>query len=206
MDGTPNKRGEISHYARGLLTINRRIFPTTLLIAGSGNELIILGLLWLRRINPVIDWKIRTFQFRMKDETYLEFSHGKGRTLIGRLTLKKKAAEEEWAQWKKVATRQLEKLAARKEEKQLAPAQIIFKKEASERFPESRPWDYVIEPKLDFIAKDCRIYLLSSVEQKKLNEFLNESLEKGYIQPSKLPMASPFFFVVKKDSDALRPC
>ncbi|KAF8219806.1 hypothetical protein L208DRAFT_1200025, partial [Tricholoma matsutake] len=34
VDGTPNKRGEISHYARGLLTINGRTFPTTFLIAG----------------------------------------------------------------------------------------------------------------------------------------------------------------------------
>jgi hypothetical protein len=40
----------------------------------------------------------------------------------------------------------------------------------------------------------------------KLDEFLEENLQKGYIQPSKSPMASPFFFVSKKDSDALRPC
>ena len=40
-------------------------------------------------------------------------------------------------------------------------------------------------------------------EQEKLNEFLDENLEKGYIRPSKSPMASPFFFVSKKDSDAL---
>ncbi|KAF8218665.1 hypothetical protein L208DRAFT_1024007, partial [Tricholoma matsutake] len=34
VDGTLNKRGEISHYARGLLMINGRIFPMTFLIAG----------------------------------------------------------------------------------------------------------------------------------------------------------------------------
>ena len=57
----------------------------------------------------------------------------------------------------------------------------IFKKEASEQFLESRPWDHAIELKADFMAKDCRVYPLSPAEQKKLNEFLDESLQKGYI-------------------------
>ena len=39
-----------------------------------------------------------------------------------------------------------------------------------------------------------------------MDNFLEENLKKGYIQPSKSPMASPFFFVAKKDADALRPC
>jgi hypothetical protein len=82
----------------------------------------------------------------------------------------------------------------------------VFEKEASERFPESRPWDHAIDLKPDFIPKDCKVYPLTPVEQTKLDEFLEENLRKGYIRPSKSPMASPFFFVSKKDSDALRPC
>jgi hypothetical protein len=82
----------------------------------------------------------------------------------------------------------------------------VFEKEASECFPESRPWDHAIDLKPDFILKDCKVYPLTPAEQTKLDEFLEENLRKGYIQPSKSPMASPFFFVSKKDSDALRPC
>jgi hypothetical protein len=82
----------------------------------------------------------------------------------------------------------------------------VFEKEVSERFPESRPWDYAIDLKPDFIPKDCKVYPLTPAEQTKLNEFLEENLRKGYIRPLKSPMASPFFFVSKKDSDALRPC
>ena len=37
------------------------------------------------------------------------------------------------------------------------------------------------------------------------DKFLKENLEKGYIQPSQSPMASPFFFVDKKDRK-LQPC
>ena len=38
-----------------------------------------------------------------------------------------------------------------------------------------------------------------------MDKFLKENLDKGYIQPSQSPMASPFFFVDKKDGK-LRPC
>jgi hypothetical protein len=39
----------------------------------------------------------------------------------------------------------------------------------------------------------------SLAEQLELDKFLKENLEKGYIRPSQSPMASPFFFVSKKD-------
>jgi hypothetical protein len=81
---------------------------------------------------------------------------------------------------------------------------LVFEKEASEHFPESRPWDHTIDLKPDFILKDCKVYPLTPAEQ--LDEFLEENLCKGYIRPSKSPMASPFFFVLKKDSDTLHPC
>ncbi len=32
-----------------------------------------------------------------------------------------------------------------------------------------------------------------------LKEYISEHLKRGYIRPSKSPMASPFFFVDKKD-------
>ena len=41
-------------------------------------------------------------------------------------------------------------------------------------------------------------------EQKALDEFLEENLKSGQICPLNSPMASPFFFVKKKDG-ALRP-
>ena len=46
---------------------------------------------------------------------------------------------------------------------------------------------------------DCKIYPLNPTEQKQLDKFLKEQLETGRIQSSKSPMASPFFFVKKKD-------
>ncbi|SJL15506.1 uncharacterized protein ARMOST_19006 [Armillaria ostoyae] len=67
------------------------------------------------------------------------------------------------------------------------------------------PWDHAIE--LIPNAKntlDCKVYPLNPIEQKELDKFLDENLASGRIKPSKSPMASPFFFVKKKDG-TLRP-
>jgi hypothetical protein len=79
----------------------------------------------------------------------------------------------------------------------------IFSEEKAHRFPESRPWDHKIKMKEGFEPKSFKN--LTQAEQLELDKFLKENLEKGYIQPSQSPMASPFFFVSKKDGK-LRPC
>jgi Reverse transcriptase (RNA-dependent DNA polymerase) len=62
-----------------------------------------------------------------------------------------------------------------------------------------------IEMKEGFEPKSFKNYNLTPAEQLELDKFLKENLEKGYIWPSQSPMASPFFFVSKKDGK-LRPC
>ena len=81
----------------------------------------------------------------------------------------------------------------------------VFDEEEVNRFPESRVWDHKIELKEGFQPKSFKTYNLTPEEQKELDAFLKENLEKGYIRPSKSPMATPFFFVKKKDGK-LRPC
>ena len=70
---------------------------------------------------------------------------------------------------------------------------LLFDKKASKRFPESRPWDHKIELKEGFIPKAFKKYNLTPAEQKELNCFINDNLEKRYIWASQSPMASLFF-------------
>ena len=51
---------------------------------------------------------------------------------------------------------------------------------------------------------DCKVYPLAPGEDKALQKFLSENLDKGYIRQSKSPYAFPFFFIKKKNGD-LRP-
>ena len=60
-------------------------------------------------------------------------------------------------------------------------------------FPKSKPWDHKIKMKEWFEPESFKNYNLTLAEQIKLDKFLKENLEKGYIWPSKSLMASPFF-------------
>ncbi|KXN80885.1 hypothetical protein AN958_06954, partial [Leucoagaricus sp. SymC.cos] len=75
----------------------------------------------------------------------------------------------------------------------------VFNKKASEQFPLPHSWDHKIETKLSFCPISIKSYQLSFKEEQELDAFLKDNLNKGYIQPSKSPIASPFFFVAKKD-------
>ena len=75
----------------------------------------------------------------------------------------------------------------------------IFSEEKAARFPEPQQWDHKIEMKDTFMPKSFKTYNLTPQEQIELDKFLKENLEKGYIRPSQSPMASPFFFIDKKD-------
>ena len=97
-----------------------------------------------------------------------------------------------------------------KTDKELIPEEYhkyldVFSEEKVARFPESRSWDHKIEIKEGFEPKSFKNYNLTLAEQLKLDKFLKEILEKGYIRPSQSPMASPFFFISKKDGK-LQPC
>ena len=75
----------------------------------------------------------------------------------------------------------------------------IFDEEKANRYLEMRPWDHKIEIKSGFEPKSFKTYNLTQEEQSELDKFLKENWDKGYIKPLESPMASPFFFVKKKD-------
>ena len=74
----------------------------------------------------------------------------------------------------------------------------IFKEEV-EQFPDSRPWDHAIKTKPRFEPRVFKSYNLTLEEHEQQELFIKENLKKRYIRLSRSPMASPFFFVNKKD-------
>src|SRR6202789_1056477 len=75
----------------------------------------------------------------------------------------------------------------------------VFSKESFDVLPESKDWDHAIELIPGSKASNSKVYPLSPSEQKELDVFLKENLETRRIRPSKSPMASPVFFIKKKD-------
>ena len=75
----------------------------------------------------------------------------------------------------------------------------VFSKESFDELSEQKQWDHAIDLIPGSKLFSTKVYPVSPVEQKELNDFLNENLSSGCIHPSKSPMASPVFFVKKKD-------
>lgn len=57
IDGSNNKAGAITHFARLRLQVGLHDKEWDFLVTDLGPEDIILGLLWLREVNSQIDWK-----------------------------------------------------------------------------------------------------------------------------------------------------
>ena len=76
----------------------------------------------------------------------------------------------------------------------------IFSEQEAQRFPKPKPYNHAIDllPNAPQTL-DCKVYSLAPGEQVALDAFLKEHLLKKYIQHSKSPYTSPFFFIKKKD-------
>ena len=76
----------------------------------------------------------------------------------------------------------------------------VFSEEESHRLPKYQPWDHSIDLKPDAPETlKSKVYPMPLNEQEELDRFITENLKKGYIVLSKSPMASPVFFVKKKN-------
>ena len=58
IDGTVNKQGTMKSYIDLEFSINGKRFNKRFYVTGLGKQKMILRLPWLRKHNPIIDWKI----------------------------------------------------------------------------------------------------------------------------------------------------
>jgi hypothetical protein len=75
----------------------------------------------------------------------------------------------------------------------------VFLEEGFAKLLNRKPWDHAIELVPGAQPKGCKVYPISITEQSELDRFLTKNLETGRIRQSKSPMASPVFFIKKKD-------
>ncbi|SJL06737.1 uncharacterized protein ARMOST_10079 [Armillaria ostoyae] len=213
-DGSHNKVGEITTYAELHLKIRDHSKRIDLAVTDLGSKEIFLGHDWLIHHNPVINWTLRTVTFARchcaKNHFVLpnadpddEWELEDGETILA-------VDFEEAIEIRMVhkANELAAKASEGKEKKtfeQMVPEQYrdfkdLFTKENFDDLPVRKPWDHTIEliPNAKNML-DCKVYPLNPIKQKELDKFFDENLTSGHIKPSKSPMASPFFFVKKKD-------
>ena len=100
--------------------------------------------------------------------------------------------------------RQVRKTVEEKTVEELVPRRFqkwkkVFGKEESERIPTQKPWDHAIELKEGFVPRKGKVYLLLREEREKVQAFMEDQLQKEYIQLSKSLQTLPVYFVAKKN-------
>ena len=217
IDGSRNTAGSITHYARLRLSVGDYSEVLDFLITNIGPESIILGLPWLRKVNPSIDWEKGEMRL---EESKKEDSSEQGRIFrisanrVQRRNLYKagildNTSEEVWCaagytHSQRIAE-EVNKAKGKRTFEEMVPKHYrafakVFSEEESERLPDHQPWDHTIDLKEGAPnTMRAKVYPMAINEQEELHKFLEEQLRKGYIVPSKSPMSSPVFFIKKKD-------
>ena len=143
-----------------------------LMIVGLGRPQVVLGMPWLTKHNPHIDWEKKT--------RTLDDEHIRKTTLSTELAI---------AAHKDEVTHP----------PQYSVYADVFSEQTFNALPPRRDFDHAIELKESFTPKVAKLYPLNPEELAACQAFIDENSKTGRIRPSKSPQASPFFFVKKKD-------
>lgn len=200
MDGTINSSGTISRYADVDISIGSEDYQERFLVTNLGTKKIILGLPWLERHNPRINWQTRLVELREKVQANREWGQAR-ETILNALSADPKQfsamafAREEAAKHQDMRT--LDQMIPARYHKFLS----VFDKKAAGRFPPSRLYDHAINLKPGYVPKASKVYPMTLTEQEFVDAFLADNLDKGYIRASESPEAAGFFVGNKKDGD-----
>jgi hypothetical protein len=210
----------VDRQVRATLRVGQHQEEILLDVVPTGKYPIILGMTWLQHHNPTINWPQHRMVFSSPycatncldappdilgqtggDEQFLN--------TFGELLAVELTEEEERRRARNISA----DIAARskKDERkrtleEMVPKEYhdyldVFGEEGAAQLPPHREWDMKIDFKEGAILpKPSGLYPMSDAENKNLREWLDEMLGKGFIQPSKSPVASACFFVPKKDS------
>jgi hypothetical protein len=221
INGSINKAGSLTHFTRLTMNIGSKYTKKLdFLITDLGPKDIILGLPWLCRINSEVNWDTSTMELPDSLESdplsdYSPFEKISANRATRRIWIKAGIISETTDElWCCVGFTLSTKLAAKANEakakktfEQMVPKEYykyskVFSEVDSHRFPQYRPWDHAINLKSDAPETlKSKVYPISHNKQGALDKFIEEQLAKGYIVPSKSPMASSVFFIKKKNGE-----
>jgi len=227
VDGFFNKEGPIENTVEVNIYYQGHRERTEIDVIGGQKWSVILGMPWLARHNPEINWRTGEVKItrcpeecgkqwrpvqgklgweKQKEEEAKEEAEKrkeekeKKKKQKRRGTVEVRKIAEDWEIWDE------EEEAAKSEEeaKKLVPEKFhrwikMFGKKQLERMPTRKLWDHAIDVKEGFMPRKGKVYPLSREEREEVREFVKEQLRKGYIRLSKSPQTVPVFFVGKKD-------
>jgi RNase H-like domain found in reverse transcriptase/Reverse transcriptase (RNA-dependent DNA polymerase)/Integrase zinc binding domain/Chromo (CHRromatin Organisation MOdifier) domain/Integrase core domain len=215
IDGSKNRAGGITHFVRLQLGVGNSDDWRELLVTDLGPEDVVLGLPWLRSANPKIDWAKGKMKIDPGGEQVEEVraeriaANRQQRRRWSKTKVLEDPSDRLWCAAGYTYSTELAEKAGKSKPKrtfeEIVPKEYrqyakVFSEAESERLPEHKPYDHSIDLKPETPETiRSKVYPMPVNEQGELDRFLEENLRKGYIIPSKSPIASPVFFIKKKD-------
>jgi hypothetical protein len=221
--------GSITEFIQADLTVQNHTTPETFLVAELGDDNTMIGIEWIKKHNPKIDWSHGTLQFTrcpsncqtkktqpdtrptliestedLKETQTLNDSFYLPETIdITELETPTHRLAVGFTKSQAIAEQTTLK-EGEKTFEEMVPLEFrqfkdTFSKKASERMPTRKPYDHAIELEGDATPVYSKVYPMSPREQQEFDEYLEENLKKGYIRPFKSNAAAPVFFIKKKD-------
>jgi hypothetical protein len=183
---------------------------------GMATHDVILGLPWLRKHNPRINWKNRQLSFEgCRCGTTARQPTRSTPESVDEKEINNISSTHETRQVRAVDRADQKRPSATITETKSAPPDIpdayrqytwMFKEELSAKaLPKHQSWDCEIKLEEGKEPPFGPIYQLSEKELKILREYIQENLAKGFIRKSESPAGFPILFVPKKDGK-LRLC
>uniref|UniRef100_A0A8C5Q592 Gypsy retrotransposon integrase-like protein 1 n=2 Tax=Leptobrachium leishanense TaxID=445787 RepID=A0A8C5Q592_9ANUR len=186
VDGSPLKSGPITTESALLwmYTGTNHLEEIRFDIVSSPMFPVILGLPWLRKHDPYIQWSTAKISFCSPycKERCLQTSHTMNTILdtnMVRLGVQVPPTYQAFSD--------------------------VFDEKGVETLPPKRPYDCPIDLLPGAVIPYGRLYPLSEPELTVLKGYIDENLRKGFLRPSTSPAGAGIFFVKKKDG-GLRPC
>ena len=242
-DGTSNKGGQIKYCVRGYTMIGSHGSKNRYLVTNLGRHDMIIGMTYLKKHNPAINWAAGEWKFNRCPESCSQRArknHRVAREEVEEIELPNNGSpsyddpldyigeechENPFINWIEHDSNQpiIEDIISSLNHKEiddhfddeevkdtskwqsLVPKYLwdygeVFSQIKSERMPTRKPYDHSIdlEPGKEW-PKPSKLYPLSPAERNSLDQWIIEEERKGYIRKSKSPVASPVFFVKKKE-------
>jgi len=223
IDSSRNTSGDIMQACDLLISRGGKQEWTRFYVTNLGQDRFIFGYPWLTDFNPEFDWpngKVKGGKFtaatlihgRMTQKEFLK--HIQEITIAqledgDELIMSMEVLEPEPMQIRKttLAQQMAEKAydATKVNTEETVPEIFkhhwkVFSEQEARQLPPHREYDHKIELQPDAPhVLNSKVYPLSKDEQKALDEYLMDNLEKGYIVTSSSQYGSPTFMVKKKD-------
>ena len=222
VDGTTNQKGTICWKVRTTLTLRDHSHPIELMILRLNTPRVILGIPWLKKWSPMIDWPRLSMTIPSLPHLPIPY-HARylgldaDHELSSLIETVSPPAEDDWSSlceyrlWTGGANKYINKITiltqlaqADKPKDILVPDFCssfadVFSEQTYDILPPHCPFDHTIELKDSFIPKITKVYPLNPTEKEACKAFIDEHLKTGRIISLKSPQASLFFFMPKKD-------